>query len=388
MEVVKKNVGIDISKDDFVATTVTLMSNQEIIYHGSKKFKNNPEGFKKFYLWVNSIFDDDDLPVHFTMEPTGVYYESLAYYLFEKEQIVHVVLPNKAKKFAESLNIKSKTDKLDSKALGRMGAERKLDRWVLSSKIYRKLKILTREREMLQKDKTRTQNQLHAENHSAEPIKRTINRMKNRTKYLEKQIKAVEKDIRELIENDEFVSQKVKKITTIPGIGLLTAAVIIAETNGFCSIKNQKQLTSYAGYDIILKESGKWKGKSKISKKGNSHIRRALYMPSLSSINHTETYKNIYTNLNEYKQNGLIAGTAIQRKLLCLIYTLWKNDTCYIENYQQMKRSKDVTSGNDETKSSFCAFAKQKKVGEKLPLNKIDFGLTNQLKPSFCALQN
>jgi len=387
MEVVKKNVGIDISKDDFVATLVTLMANQEIVYHGNNKYKNNPEGFKKFYLWVNSIFVDDDLPVHFTMEPTGVYYESLAYYLFEKEQIVHVVLPNKAKKFAESLNIKSKTDKLDSKALGRMGAERKLDRWVLSSKIYRKLKILTREREMLQKDKTRTQNQLHAENHSAEPIKRTITRMKNRIKYFEKQIKTVEKDISELIENDEFVSQKVKKITTTPGIGLLTAAVVIAETNGFCSIKNQKQLTSYAGYDILLKESGKWKGKSKISKKGNSHIRRALYMPSLSSINHTETYKNIYTNLYEYKQNGLIAGTAIQRKLLCLIYTLWKNDTCYIENYQQMK-SKNITSGNDETKSSFCAFAKQKKVGEKLPLNKIDFGLTNQLKPSFCALQN
>lgn len=384
MEVMKKNVGIDISKNDFVATLVVLMYNQEIIYLGSKKFKNNLEGFEKFYLWVKTTLGEDH-PIHFTMEPTGVYYESLAYYLFEKEQIIHVVLPNKAKKFAESLNIKSKTDKLDSKSLGRMGAERKLDRWILSSIIYRKLKTLTREREMLQKDKTRTQNQFHAENHSAEPFKKTITRMKNRIKYLEKQVKTVEKDINELIKNDELVSQKVKNITTIPGIGLLTVAVAIAETNGFCSVKNQKQLTSYAGYDILLRESGKWKGKSRISKKGNSHIRRALYMPSLSSIKHTETYKNVYNNLYEHKQNGLIAGTAIQRKLLCLIYTLWKNDTCYIENYQQTK-SKDLTSGNDETMPSFCAFAEQKKVGDKLPLNKIDFGSTNRLKPSFCAL--
>lgn len=383
MEVVKQNVGIDISKNDFVATLVVLMSNQELVYRGGKKFKNSTVGYDEFYSWVLSILINDGLPVHFTMEPTGVYYEGLAYYLFDKKQIIHVVLPNRAKKFTESLNIKSKTDKLDSKALGQMGAERKLDIWSLSSKTYRTLKTLTREREMLQKDNTRIKNQLHAECHSAEQNKKTITRMKNRIKYFEKQIKAIEKEIEELIKKDEFVSQKVKNIRTIPGIGLVTTAVIIAETNGFASIKNQKQLTSYAGYDIVLKESGNWKGKSKISKKGNSHIRRALFMPSLSSIKHAETYKNIYNNLYENKKNGLIAGTAIQRKLLCLMYTLWTNDTCYIENYQQ---NKNLISGNDENKSSFCAFAKQKKVGEKLPLNKIDFGSTNRLKPSFCAM--
>ena len=359
MEVLKRNVGIDIAKDDFVATLVVLLINQEIIYQGGKKFKNTPEGFEKFLSWVISILPDKE-PVHFTMEPTGVYYESLAYFLFERKQIIHVVLPNKAKKFAESLNIKSKTDKLDSKALGRLGAERKLDKWELDSIIYRKLKTLTREREMLQNDKTRIQNQLHAEKHCAEPMKKTITRMKNRINYLEKQVKAVEKDMKALIDNDQEVSAKIKKATTIPGIGWRTVSVVIAETNGFCNIRNQKQLTSYAGYDILLKESGKWKGKGKISKKGNSHIRRALFMPSISSINHSETYNRIYQDLNKRKQNGLISGTAIQRKLLCLIYTLWKNDTSYIENYQPVKRSKSV-SGNDDTKSSFCAFAEQKK---------------------------
>ena len=385
MEILKQNVGVDISKNDFFATIAVLMYNQEIIYRGSKKFNNNPEGFEEFFLWVLTTLGKD-IPIHFTMEPTGVYYEGLAYYLFGKGQIVHVVLPNKAKKYAESLSIKSKTDKLDSKSLGRMGVERKLDNWVLGSLIYRKLKGLTREREMLQKDKTRVQNQLHAETNSAEPFGKIITRMKNHIKYLEKQMKAIEKDLKELIKKDEMVSEKIKKITSIPGIGLLTATVVISETNGFCSIKNQKQLTSYSGYDILLQESGKWKGKSKISKKGNSHIRRALYMPSLSSITHAETYNRIYNNLYEHKQNGLIAGTAIQRKLLCLIYTLWKKDTYYIENYEDTKM-KNLASGNDETMPSFCAFAKQKKSGSKLPLNKIDFGSTNRLKPSFCASQ-
>lgn len=131
MEVIKKNVGIDISKNDFVATLVVLLLNQEIVYQGSKKFNNNPKGFKEFLSWVLSVFSDKH-PIHFTMESTGVYYENLAYNLFEEKQIIHVVLPNKARKIAESLNIKSKTDKLDSKALGRLGAECKLDKLELS----------------------------------------------------------------------------------------------------------------------------------------------------------------------------------------------------------------------------------------------------------------
>ena len=74
-----------------------------------------------------------------------------------------------------------------------------------------------------------------------------------------------------------------------------------------------------------------------ISKKGNSHIRKAMYMPFLSSIRFTETYSRFYERVNENKVAVLIAGTAIQRKLLGLIYTIWKNDTVYIDNYEMIK---------------------------------------------------
>ena len=123
-------------------------------------------------------------------------------------------------------------------------------------------------------------------------------------------------------------------MTTIPGIGFITVVTVAAETQGFDNFTSLRQLSSFAGYDIQLKESGKFKGKTKISKKGNSHIRRAMYMPSLSAIGHSQTYKKIYNRLYEKKENGLIAGTAIQRKLLGLIYTLWKNDTEFEDNYQ------------------------------------------------------
>ena len=336
MEVLRQNAGIDIAKDSFVAAFTVLLKGQIIKYKGIRKFKNNRAGFEDFLMWCKN-FQQTGLLINFTMEATGIYYESLAYFLFEKEQVTHVLLPNKAKKFAESLNIKSKTDKIDSKMLGRMGVERVLEQWVLSSKIYRRLRTLSRERQQLVKERTRIKNQLHAEEHSGDPIATTMGRMKKHIIYLDKQINSIEKELDIVVSKDTYISEKVKKISTVPGLAFKTVVGVIAETQGFVNISSIRQLSSYAGYDISIKESGKWKGKARISKKGNSHIRQIMYMPSLSAIQHSETYKSIYERLNEKKQNGLISGTAVQRKLLGLIYTLWKNDSDYIENYEMRK---------------------------------------------------
>lgn len=333
MEVLRQNVGIDIAKDTFASAFTVLLKGQIIKHISTKEFQNNIKGFEGFFNWCKKL-QVDNIEVNFTMEATGVYYENLAYYLFDKEVAIHVLLPNKVKKFAESLNIKSKTDKIDSKVLGQMGVERVLDQWVLSSKIYRKLRTLSRERQQLITNRTVVKNQLHAESHTGEPMKTTITRMQNHIKYLHMQIASIEEELKSIVLEDNYVSAKVKKIITIPGIAFLTAITVIAETNGFNNIKSIRQLSSYAGYDVSIKESGKWKGKARISKKGNSHIRKAMYMPFLSSIRFSETYKTIYNRINEKKTSGLIAGTAIQRKLLGLIYTLWKNDTEYIENYK------------------------------------------------------
>ena len=145
------------------------------------------------------------MELSYTMEPTGVYYEGLAYYLFEKKQAVHVVLPNRAKKYADSIQEKAKTDKLDAKSLGRLGAERKLRKWRVGSPIYRKLKALTRERNALIKERTVFQNQLHALNHSVDPFKKSVNRLKQIIKFINKLIGAIEKDCANIIGKDEMV---------------------------------------------------------------------------------------------------------------------------------------------------------------------------------------
>jgi len=335
-KVIRQSSGIDISMETFDVAIVRLLEDFDIETVSTKKFKNSQKGFESFYQWAEK-FKAKDVEINFTMEATGVYYESLAYFLNEKDETVHVVLPNKSKKFAESLGLRTKTDKIDAKMLGQMGVERKLRKWSPISPIFLKLRSYTRERESLIHDRTRAKNQLHALNHSRASEQNTINRLGAKIGFLDEQIEQAEHDIEKLIENDTLLYKKVKNVLTVPGVRLNTLAPIIAETNGFAAIVNIKQLTSYAGYDIRIRESGKWKGKNKISKKGNSHIRAVLFFPACTASIHNKHLKKCHTRIKEAKKIPMVANTAVQRKLLALIFTLWKNDTMYIENYESTK---------------------------------------------------
>lgn len=338
MKVIKQNVGIDVSRETLAVCFVMLYEDLSVKIKGSKTFANNQIGFKQMLGWVLSK-RTPEIYLSFTMEPTGVYYEHLAYFLHAQNEIIHVVLPIRAKRYAESLPGDSKTDKLDSKALGRMGVERKLDVWQIETPIYKDMKQLTREREALIKERTNVKNRLHALHNSANPYQKSLRRLKGLIKYLDKQINSIEGDLQDLVSSDEWLNKKVEQVISVPGVGFLTAVIIIAETNGFALIKSIKQLVSYAGLDVKIKESGAWKGKSQISKKGNVHIRKALYFPAYTNMKHSNNYLGLYSRIFAKKQKSLIAATATQKKLLGLIYTLWKNETVYIENYQQQQQS-------------------------------------------------
>ncbi len=332
MDILKQNVGIDISKDKFSVSLVVLMKNMQTKRLKYKEFDNTLEGIENFFSWshTNKI---EGFDLHYTMEATGVYYEELAYFLYDKKCAVHVMLPNRVKKFIDSFESKSKTDKIDSELIGIMGVERELPLFKPGSKKVRTMRKLTRERLHLIEEKTMIKNQLHAEKHSVDGLEVIITRMEERIKYIENQMKLVEKDLRELTKKDYRLSDKIDLLTSIPGIAFVTAATVIAETQGFTNISSIKQLSSYAGYDVQLRESGKYKGKTRISKQGNSHIRHCLYMPAIASISHSGSMRKKYDRINKNKASKLIGLTAIQRKLLGLMYTLWKNNTKYDENH-------------------------------------------------------
>ena len=84
-----------------------------------------------------------------------------------------------------------------------------------------------------------------------EPLKEAIKIHKSSIKRLEKEIKKLELQMKEVLQSDSKVWSKVENLLTIKGIGLKTIAIVLGETQGFALIKNQRQLTSYCGYDVV-----------------------------------------------------------------------------------------------------------------------------------------
>jgi len=332
-EVIKQNVGVDISKDDFKVCFYHLDTNGRRFIKGTRKFKNVFASFVDFMKWIEKK-RKTEIEVRITLEATGVYYENLVHFLNDNGYYISVVLPNQAKAYAKSLNLNSKTDKLDADMLGQFGIERDLRKWQPVSSKIRVLKQLTRDRENLLEEKTAISNKIHALTHSFEPDKTVINRANQRLKLIKKQIIQVEKQIKAVIQADDLIKKKIERICKIKGVGLVTVATIIAETNGFVLFTSRSQLMSYAGYDVVERQSGSsLNGRSRISKKGNKHIRRVLHFPAISAVKYESQFQQLFDRIlvrTSIKMKGYVA---VQRKLLLLIYTLFKNDTIYDPNY-------------------------------------------------------
>lgn len=202
------------------------------------------------------------------IEATGVYHERVTHFLFDIGEKVSVVLPNKARHFAQTLKTKTVTDKESCKMLATFGIEKQTDVWHKPNPIYSQLKQLTREREQLTSELTVNRNLLHAEEHSADVFPSTMERIERRIDILKEQIIEIEQEINSIIKSDNVLHKKVKNICTIKGLAIITAITIISETNGFNLIRSSKQLVSYAGYDVMEKSSGiSVRNKSRISKK-------------------------------------------------------------------------------------------------------------------------
>lgn len=337
VKVVKQNVGVDIAKDDFKVCFYHQDENGRRFIKATRTFKNTLAGFMEFVKWIEKK-RIADLAVRITMEATGVYYENLVYFLDDNGYVASVVLPNISKAYAKSLNLKTKTDKIDAKMLGQLGIERDLVQWRRASPKMRMLKQLTRDRVSLLEEKTAISNKLHGIDHSYKPNKGVIERMKQRIKLIKKQITQVEKQIKQVIQLDEILHPKLTNICKVKGLGIITVATVIAETNGFVLFNSRGQLISYSGYDVIERTSGtSLKGKTRISKKGNKHIRRALYFPAIVMVKHEPQFKQLFDRILNRTGIKMKAYVAVQRKALLLIYTLFKNDSVYDPNYENNK---------------------------------------------------
>lgn len=332
-KVVKQVTGIDVAQKELVVTLGRMFDDFTIELFSYKVFKNSDAGIKLLVEWVNKKMDRK-LAVRYVMEATGVYHQKFACYLEENNQQVSIVLPNKISNYIRTLEMKTITDKSCSQAITQFGLERKLDTWTKPKKSYKELQQLTRERDQIVQERSIIKNQIHAEKSEAMPNKKSLNRMQSRIQFLNAQETEIKSDIAQIINNNPELKETIDRITTIPGVGALTATIVLAETNGFELIRSKSQLTSYAGLDVKEKQSGtSVKGKPRISKKGNRNLRKAMYLPALTAVKWDDNFKDVYARLVSKHGIKMKALVAIQRKLLELIYILFKNETIYDNEY-------------------------------------------------------
>ncbi|UJH90382.1 transposase [Antarcticibacterium sp. 1MA-6-2] len=218
---------------------------------------------------------------------------------------------------------------------------------------YKDLRDLCRELLSIKKEKQRAQSQLHALEKSHRKLEVVLKLKREQIEFFEKAIKLIKKDIKAKVNQDVVLKEKIRKIKTTPGLGFETAVILVCETNGFALFNNISQLVSYAGLDVTQNESGKYKGKTRISKRGNTRIRQALYMPSMSAVQANEPIKKLYERVKErnpdIKRKGIVAG---MRKLLILAYTLWKKDEEYRKDYDWTQSKKENKSINQIPKKA------------------------------------
>ncbi|SDN13608.1 IS110 family RNA-guided transposase [Kriegella aquimaris] len=335
----KQSLGIDVSKLNLSLSLGFLSKRLVKEFKSHSDVPNDIKGYKELLKWLKASVDQE-VELLVVMEATGVYHQRIAHYLHERGYSVCVMQSGRVKRYAQSLDQRSKTDALDSRMLSMLGLERSIRLWHPPSEELQELKGLSRERSSLLNDRTMETNRQGAIASGVHSNARALKRHKIRLKLLNTQIAAVEEEMRILISKNEVLKRKLDYLISIPGVSFISAATVIGETLGFESIVNAKQLVSYAGYDVVLRESGNFKGKTRISKKGNSHIRAVLHMPSMTCVRCNPTLKQFYNRLKPNKAKPLVALVAVQRKLLILMYTLWKNEENYDAKFETKKQQK------------------------------------------------
>lgn len=335
----KQCLGIDISKKSLSLSLGFLGSNLKKEFIGHEDISNDISGFKTLSKWLRETVESQE-DFYVLMEATGVYHQEVCHYLYHLGYKVSVMQSGRVKRYAQSLDQRSKTDALDSKMLSMLGLERDLRLWEPPREELQQLKMLSRERSSLLKDRTTEINRQGAIASSSYLDKNASDRHLKRLQLIDDQIAMIEQEMRDLVEEHPVLKKRIGHLESIPGVSFISAATVVGETLGFDSISNGKQLASYAGYDVVLRESGSFKGKTRISKRGNSHIRAVLHMPSMACIRCNPTLREFYMRLKPNKAKPLVALVAVQRKLLILMFTIWKNEDNYDGEFEKKKQQR------------------------------------------------
>jgi len=319
MNKIKQFFGIDISKDVF--DVVDYKNNHY-------QFKNDVTGFKEFgkLLTENS---------HCVMEVTGCYYQELATWLYSKSMDVSVVNPLSIKRFIQMRLKTSKTDKMDAQMIRLYGESEHPKLWEPPSRRLIEATELHKLIEMLIKQRTALKNKLHGLKAKGIVKSPVVTSLRRQIRNLGSEIEELGLKLETVIK--DYQPDLLARLCSIPGIGKRTAIYLIVLTNGFDKFETSRQLISYFGLNPIIHESGSSvRGRSRISKTGNNHIRNLLFMCSFTACEHNKSCKEIYQRIIAKGKSKKLALIAVANKLLKQSLAVAKSGLYYDENFKSV----------------------------------------------------
>lgn len=304
-------LGIDISKKKI---DCALMLGAKF---KNKVFANTPEGFAGLCAWIDQHAQG---LVHACMEATGIYWEAVAVHLANAGHRVSVINPALAKAHAQSLGLRSKTDAIDARTLADYCRQRQPAPWAAPSLSEQRLKALVLRLQGLVAMRAEEKNRIES---ARDSVRDSLDK---HLQWLDEEIRRIEQQISQTLDDDPTLRGKRELLTSIPGLGERTLAILLAYGLGRERFDKARQFVAFAGLSVREHESGSSvRARPRLSKVGHARLRSALYMPAMVALYRTDWGRRYRERLAGNGKPAKVIIGAMMRKLVHVAFGVLKS---------------------------------------------------------------
>jgi transposase len=319
------SLGIDMAARTFVAA---LWFEQHRFIKA--EFTNDRPGFRKLGTWLKRHGGG---LLRVALESTSTYAEALAQWLHEAGHQVHLLNPERTAHYARSIGQRNKTDPADAVTLAAFIAVHTATPWRPPAPEQKTLRSLTRVRQQLTQQHLQVANQLRTADATAAAHLRVI------AQAIRQQLAAIGRQIAAHLRAHPALGEQARRLMTVKGIGLVTAAVALAELPPITADSDPRALCAWAGLTPRRWQSGKTELPARLSRKGNVYLRQALFLPALVAKRFNPTLRDFAQRLAaKGKSSGSILG-ALSHKLLRILIGLLRSQTDFDPHWSPSKKS-------------------------------------------------
>jgi transposase len=321
MNAATHTLGIDIAKRNFEVNLRALEPTQAR-HHSS--FSNNIKGFRALQRWLIRRGITQAADLHACLESTSRYGDGLAAWLHGHGYQVSMVNPRRTRHYADSQLSRTINDRIDATLIADFCAEQrhKLVLWEPLPGDHRQLQDLTRARASMVEHRDALANLLET---ATGLVRQSVQRQRAN---LQREIERLDTQIQELLEQlaGSALHRHVALADSVPAVGLLTAATVVAELPPIDKIARASQAIALFGLDPKSKTSGETvKTPARLSKMGSKRGRRALYMPAVVALRCNPVVRALGQRLRAKGRSGKYIVVAAMRKLLRQIFGVLKS---------------------------------------------------------------